>query len=94
MAKLKNQYSPRAGCVIIFYEDGAGGCAPKANPYTVTMKQDADWRIGWIKDRFPVWPLILLRREESKIVDWHFSIPSLEEPLCLPLLEFFPAFIW
>jgi hypothetical protein len=27
-----------------------------ANSYTAAMKQDADWRMGWIKDGFPVWP--------------------------------------
>jgi hypothetical protein len=47
------------------------------NPYSGAVKQDADWRMGWIKDGFPVWPLILQRKEESEIAYWHPPIPSL-----------------
>jgi hypothetical protein len=48
-------------------------CA-KGNPYTATMKQDADWRIGWIKDGFPVWPLT------EKVAEKPFFRPELSFP--------------
>jgi len=38
-----------------------------ANSYTAAMKQDADWRMGWVEEGFPVWPLILQSRKESEI---------------------------
>jgi hypothetical protein len=47
-------------------------------------KQDADWRIGWIKDGFPVWPLILQRREESEIAYLHSPIPFCRRRYAFP----------